>query len=49
MNESVHVVLGHSLGDAFGPVNVDIGVGEVPAQLSVDYADLQAPVSALTS
>lgn len=29
MDESVNIVLGHSIGDAFGTVNVHVCVGEV--------------------
>lgn len=30
VDEAIHVVLGDSLGDALGAVNVHVGVGEVP-------------------
>ena len=35
MDESVNVVLGDSLGDTLRTVNVDVLVGEVPAQLAL--------------
>lgn len=37
VNEPVDIVLGHSLGDSLGTVNVNVGVGKVPTAVNLTF------------